>query len=147
MVCPEVGSPSVTWPLCLPGATHSHQSSVLVILSPRLLSSLSPPTLSPALCTSTPIVTMGPYTALWTTPSPSSTSASWRREHSQKTHSSTRRFSFAGKIVWGRRTQDRGPKSYLEDLGGVEECSLSFPSVFYSSPLVMNLFNWIRNYY
>lgn len=63
-VCPGVDGPSVTCLLCLQDSTHPDQSTVLVILSPRLLSSLSPPTSSPASCTSTPIATMGLCMAL-----------------------------------------------------------------------------------
>lgn len=99
-----------------------HHSLRLVLSAchsvPRLLSLLSPPTLSPALYTSTPIATTGRYMDSWTIHSPFSTSASWRRGHSQKTHSSTRRFSFAGKITWGRRARSSRLKSYLEDLEG-----------------------------
>lgn len=95
---PRVGRPPVSGPVHL-----DCSSSVLVILSFRLSSLLSPLTLSPAWCTSTPIATTGLCMALWTTPSPSSMSASWRRGRSQKTHSLTRRSSSAGKVIWSSR--------------------------------------------
>lgn len=145
MVCHEVDSQSLIRIASVPSRHHPFRPVILsVILSPRLLSSLSPPTLSPVLCTSTPIVTMGLYTALWTTPSPSSMSASWRREHSQKTRSLTRRFSFAGKVVWGRRAEAVDPKGYIEDLegGGLILFSLHLLLV----PVVMDSLNWTSKY-
>lgn len=99
---PQPDGPCATWTTSILTSPQ-----VLVVLFLRLLSLLSPPTLSPALYTSTPIVTTGLCMALSTIPSPFSTSASWRRGHNPKTHSLTRRFSFAGKVIMrGRAAED-----------------------------------------
>lgn len=143
MLCPRVDS-TLNHMSPVPSRHHSLRLVLSACHSvPRLLSLLSPPTLSPALCTSTPIATTGHYMALWTIHSPFSTSVSWRREHSLKTHSSTRRFSFAGKWCGGGGPGTVGPKTYLEDLEGA---SSSFP-ISYPSRVAMNSLDWVTQYY
>ena len=98
------GGPSLSqMDLChLDGVRPDHSSGACGS-TPRLLSSLSPPTSSPAWWISTHTVSMCLCTALSTTPSPFSTSASLRRERSPRTPSLSSRFSSAGKVIGSRR--------------------------------------------
>lgn len=132
-----------TWTAAILTTPH-----LLVVLSPRLLSLLSPPTSSPASCTSTPIVTTEPCMALSTTPSPFSMSASWKRERSQKTHSLTRRFSSAGKVI-GRRRAVEDRKWQIQGIIWMSENYIILHSFFLLPPspwITINQFQWSNKY-